>query len=242
MENENKRIPVLTIVAASFTTANIVAYAIFIAAFFYGFGNFPDFALTVAMFGLPTLSIVGFILSIKCRHDNIKPFWIPNLIISIVFLISCFPASCASTIQSIHIANQKDYDRRTQEALEEAQERATIEFIKEDMAYRGTNYHKKEVVEYFIAMDFTLLSHEPAVVTYLSNPFIQVDRSFEYGYGVTFFSDYSGIVIDSYVRHHQYIGGTVSAGAKKYYSCNQEEAIHLYELMNDYESSSSYQQ
>ena len=89
MENDNKKIHSLTIAAAIISGINILCYIVLIVAMALGLLKaFPDSVLLVLYLGLPVLSIAAFVLAIKCRRENVKPFWIPNLIISIFLLIA----------------------------------------------------------------------------------------------------------------------------------------------------------
>lgn len=233
MENNNKRVPVMTIIAAVFSGVNILFYLLFIVVVVTGFINsFPDIVLLVLVFCLPAVSVVAFVFSLTCRRDRIKPFWIPNLIISIILLLSAFPASCASLIYGIRNDVQRNNADREQRLRAEVQEQTTIEFIKKDMAIMKSHSKGTEAAyDYFISMEFTFMDSIPDHLQLASNPVYLINRGNGNEYKVTFFEDNTGIQIFSRMEDHQYIGGLIRVNDTKYYSCKEEAANRFYELL-----------
>lgn len=242
MENDNKKIHSLTIAAAVISGINILCYIVLIVAMALGLLKaFPDSVLLVLYLGLPVLSIAAFVLAIKCRRENVKPFWIPNLIISIFLLIASLPTSCATWGISFRNEVDTQTQQREQRIRDLVYRQVTIDFIKEDMTMRyGEQSSYKEIREQFVSMEFTLLD------VYADSHFELEDSSF-YGintgggnqYDVTLFADCSGIRIHASAQDHQFIGGMVKAEATRYYSCNQEEGRKLYGLIHKDEQSNA---
>ena len=233
MENNNKRVPVMTIIAAVFSGINIFFYVVLIVAIATGLINgFPDSVMIVLIFGLPSIAVTAFVFSLICRRDRIKPFWIPNLVISIILLLSAFPASCASTLFTIGNGVQRNKDERQQRIRDLVNREVEIGFIKNDMTMRyDSSSRYKEVRVKFVSMRFTLLDVTATSKFELEDqPFYGVGDG-DNRYRVTLFTDYSGIKIHADAYDHQYIGGTVRAEATSYYSCDKEEGAILKELI-----------
>ncbi|MBO6262482.1 MAG: hypothetical protein J6N95_07775 [Bacilli bacterium] len=236
MENNNRRTPVLTIIAAVFSGINILLYTLLIASSVTGvIFSAPNDVLVALIFIFPVISTVAFVFSLVCRRDRIKPFWIPNMVISIVLLLSALPASCTSTFFLIRNDNERRGEEYRQSLREMVYKQSTVEFIKEDMTinYESSNRYK-EVKEQFISMEFTLLDVTSASSFELEDsPFYGINTGGGNEYNVTLFSDYSGIKIYANARDYRLFVGRIEATAINYYSCDKEEGRKLNELIQD---------
>ena len=239
LTNQNdkpKKVPVLTIVAASFSGTMLILYLIFILAFFFHIGSYDEIVIIIAIMAFPVLSIATMVLAFKCLRDDIKPFCIPNLILSLFFVIASFPTSCCSLIAEVGISNQKAKDERQRNLNEEAHEIATIEYMKDDISTTFSDYYSREITSYFVSMEFTLLSKKPDSVKLIRNKeFYHINRGSQNKYGVYFFEDYSGVEVYCYLSNHQFIGGSVYADVTNYYSCDPEKGAYLYKLIRESE-------
>lgn len=234
MENNNRRTPTLTIIAAVFSGINILLYALLIASSVTGLiFSAPDAVLGALIFIFPGISTTAFVFSLICRRDRIKPFWIPNMVISIVLLLSALPASCTSTIFLIRNDNERRGEEYRQSLREMVRKQATVEFVKEDMTinYDSSNRYK-EVKEQFISMEFTLLDVTSTSSFELEDsPFYGINTGGDNEYNVTLFSDYSGIKIYASARDYRSFVGRIEATAVNYYSCDKDEGAKLKELI-----------
>lgn len=234
MENSNKRVPVMTIIAAVFSGINIFFFLVLIVAIATGLINgFPDSVMLVLIFGLPSIAVTAFVFSLICRRDRIKPFWIPNLVISIILLLSAFPASCASLLIGVRNDIDRNTATREQRIRDLVNKQATIEFIKEDMKTKiDSSSRYKEVRDQFVSMEFIFItSTEASHIEVEKSPFYGINTGGGNSYNVTLFTDCSGIKIHAEAEDYQYLGGHVSADVTRYYSCDKEEGAILKELI-----------
>ena len=238
--NNPKKVPTLTIVAASFSGTMLILYIIFILGFFFQIGSYDEIVIIIAIMAFPVLAIATMVLAVKCLREDIKPFCIPNLFLSFIFLVASLPTSCASLLAEIGISNQKAIAERKRELNEEANEKATIEYIKNDMTSNYETYYTKEIVDYFVSMEFTLLMNKPTENEFLNKNFYHVNHGNHNEYGVNFFQDYSGIEVYCHLHNHQWIGGSVYADATNYYSCDPEKGANLFKMIREQEERANH--
>ena len=231
-DTTNKRLPVITIIAAFLCVLHFIAVVLNIFAGVTHSYSYIFLAILVAI-GVPNL-----VLAIISKREHSGKTHAALLVVTILLFVT---GACFSLLGITQISIRDNKEERNREAQETALKLTDINHIKRILPAEKLKLRNSEninsdlycydvtgaIVQQFRSMEFTYQDYE-------TKPELN-DVSFvgDEDYSVTFFKDYSGIEIESHVSRDSLMYGPIFYGLKKTYSVDKVEGEKLRDMINN---------